>query len=107
MAYQSSDGQKFTNRPPMKAHERSMAAKAPAAESDPLAQPAEHEGGDDQGMAHDQDNMEGLKQAFANVMDAVAQGERPDPQAARELVNYFSTFVNEEQQEMSEEPEYQ
>jgi len=54
MAFQSSDGQKFTNRPPMRQHEKSMMAKKSMAggagiaeRTDPLEQPAgESDGGE-------------------------------------------------------------
>ena len=52
MAYAASDGKKFSNRPPMMAHERSMARKSSAGgagmaeRTDPLSQPTE--GGDEQ-----------------------------------------------------------
>lgn len=43
MAYEATDGKKFTNRPPMMSHNRSMAAKSSAGgagrQVDPLAQP--------------------------------------------------------------------
>lgn len=48
MAYEATDGKKFTNRPPMMSHNRSMAAKSSAGgagqQVDPLAQPSEGEG---------------------------------------------------------------
>lgn len=55
MAHQSSDGKSFTNKPPMRQHERSMMAKksqaggAGVAEQDPLQSP----GGEDQMGAED------------------------------------------------------
>lgn len=39
MAFAASDGKKFTNRPPMMAHERSM-KRGLAGKTDPLGQPA-------------------------------------------------------------------
>ena len=51
MAFQASDGQSFTNRPPMRQHEKSMMAKKSMAggAGDPLQQPAQGEpDGDEQ-----------------------------------------------------------
>ena len=52
MAFQAKDGKKFTNRPPMMAHERSMARKSEAGgvgtqEMDPLQQPGDEQGSED------------------------------------------------------------
>lgn len=44
MAFQSKDGKKFTNKPPMMAHNRSMERQQPE-QQDPLAQPGEKETG--------------------------------------------------------------
>lgn len=51
MAFQSSDGQSFTNRPPMRQHEKSMMAKKSMAggAGDPLQQPAAGEMGQEDG----------------------------------------------------------
>jgi hypothetical protein len=54
MAYQAKDGKKFTNKPPMQMHERSMARKSEAGgagtatmeHADPLAQPGDGSGGE-------------------------------------------------------------
>jgi hypothetical protein len=85
MAFQAKDGKKFTNRAPMMSHERSMARHGGAGmmeRTDPLKQPGD--GGEDMdmndkpmntehhpdgshtthhesGMAHDSENLEGLK----------------------------------------------
>ena len=48
MSHMASDGQKFTNRPPMRQHEKSlMAKKSQSGGVDPLAQPTE--GGEEDG----------------------------------------------------------
>jgi hypothetical protein len=59
MAFAASDGKKFTNRPPMRAHEASMAKRSmaggagPSVGADPLQQPAqgEQEMGQEDGSA--------------------------------------------------------
>ena len=59
MAHESKDGKKFTNRPPMMAHERSMARKSEAGgagaglmeRADPLQQPGSEEMGQEDGAA--------------------------------------------------------
>lgn len=99
----------------MKAHQRSLdkqqAMSAPSA--DPTAQP-----GDDQGMpqsdpsqgAQPQD-LSALQQGFDSVLQAVQQGQAPDPQTAKALCEFLEQFSGEEQSGSEEQgepqPEYE
>lgn len=107
MAYEAKDGKKFTNKPPMMAHDRSMAAKSAVAEpeTDPLAQP-----GQDQGMdqGQDQGGTEQVMNDFESVMQAVHSGQQPNPQAAEQLVQYFSQFAGSQEPDGDEQqPEFE
>ena len=105
MAFQAKDGKSFTNRPPMMAHNKSMASKG-GMQHDPTAQPGQemdkgdmpvmthhdaasgrHKTVHESGMEHDHENLEALKQ-------------------------HLDQFFSEEQHEPSEEgemgkPEYE
>lgn len=53
MAYETKDGKKFTNRPPMMAHNRSMERGGGIAEkTDPLKQPGQESGEEDVAAEH-------------------------------------------------------
>lgn len=53
MAYEAKDGKRFTNRPPMMAHNRSIerGGAATMEKTDPTAQPGESQGGEMDGHA--------------------------------------------------------
>ena len=114
MAHMSSDGKKFTNKPPMMAHQRSLDRQQGMSEqsADPTAQPGE-DAGADPSQAPPQDdaqNLDALKQGFDSVLMAVSQGQAPDPQTAKALCEFLEQFSGEEQQgseEQGEQPQYE
>ena len=112
MAYTSQDGKKFTNRPPMMAHDRSMARQSGMSKPDPTAQPgmeAQHDPNEGGEQAHDPQELEQLKQSFDGVMQALATGQRPDPEMVKQLIDVFNSFITEEEHEEhgGDEPEYE
>lgn len=122
MAHMSSDGKKFTNKPPMMAHERSLQRSkgmanqpaSPSPETDPTAQPGDDQAppdqAQDQSQAQPQD-LDALKQGFDSVLAAVSQGQAPDPQTAKALCEFLEQFSGEEQSGSEEQgepqPEYE
>lgn len=116
MAHMSSDGKKFTNKPPMMAHQRSLDRQQSAQSADPTAQPGQNAGADtsqDPSQApppDDSQNLDALKQGFDSVLMAVSQGQAPDPQTAKALCEFLEQFSGEEQQgseEQGEQPQYE
>lgn len=112
MAHMSSDGKKFTNKPPMMAHQRSLdRQQAPTDQpgQDPSADPSQA----DPSQAPPQDdsqNLDALKQGFDSVLMAVSQGQAPDPQTAKALCEFLEQYSGEEQQgseEQGEQPQYE
>lgn len=92
MAHMASDGKAFTNKPPMKAHERSLGRMAQHSEAggagDPLQQPGEqgidksdkpmmthhhpdgtHTTVHESGMEHNHENLEALKSHLDQFID--------------------------------------
>ena len=107
MAYMSKDGKQFTNRPPMKQHERSMAAKGGLmSRTDPLQQPGQ-DGGEEieQGdrPMHTEHHAEGGHTTHHE------SGAQKHSTTAEELVDHLKKHLPEEEQEIAggEEPEYE
>lgn len=114
MAHMSSDGKKFTNKPPMMAHQRSLdratSAQQASPEQDQSADPTAQPGADQAPPQDDAQNLDALKQGFDSVLMAVSQGQAPDPQTAKTLCEFLEQFSGEEQQgseEQGEQPEYE
>ena len=112
MAFTSNDGKKFSNRPPMMQHNRSMAAKGGGASlmgrSDPLQQPGRDGGGADEPEPgdmplHTEHHTEG------HHTTTHESGKEHDSQNLDELKQHLDKFLGEEKQEPSEEsePEYE
>lgn len=85
MAFAAKDGTQHTNADSMRTRNAMSSAPAP--------QQQEREGG------HDAQGLEELKQAFDEVMMALASGQKPDPQTVKDLIQYFNQFIGEEEQE--------
>ena len=45
------------------------------------------------------------EQAFDGVMQALATGQKPDPQTVQQLIQVFNSFITEEEHEGEGEPE--
>lgn len=106
MAHMASDGKKFTNRPPMMAHERSLSRKSEAGgvtQHDPLQQPGEGEvdPNDKPMMTHHHED--------GTHTTVHASGAEHHHASAEELVDHLKKHMPEEEDEMQheEEPEYQ
>jgi len=114
MAYSSKDGKKFTNRPPMMQHNRSMDSHSGAGggtaslmgRTDPLAQPGEGteqepEMGDR--PVHTEHHAEGGHTTHHE------SGAQKHTTTAEELVDHLKKHLPEEEQEIAggEEPEYE
>ena len=94
MAFTAKDGSMHTNINTMKQADARQMAKTPA------APPAGEPDGDEQaGGAHDLQELEQLKQAFEGVMGALGQGQMPDSEMCKQLVQYFDQFITEEEHE--------
>jgi len=116
MAHMSSDGKQFTNKPPMKAHQRSLDRQQAMSEpsADPTAQPGADQGQDmpqaDPSQGAQPQDLSALQQGFESVLQAVQQGQAPDPQTAKALCEFLEQFSGEEQQgseEQGEQPQYE
>jgi hypothetical protein len=94
MAYKASDGQGFTNLPPMKAHQRSLDARGGAKKSDVLRMPGES--GQQQQQADPSQGQEDstMDAAFA---EAHAQGLTPE-QVAQAYEQYVQAQGGDQQQ---------
>jgi hypothetical protein len=105
VAFEAKDGKKSTNRAPMMAHNRSLDRQqdqGAVATADPLEQP-----GQDQPQSQG-DPTEQVMNDFESVMQAVQSGQQPDPQAAKQLVDYFSQFAQEDHSEPAgDEPQFE
>ena len=112
MAFQSSDGKKFSNRPPMMQHNRSMAAKGGdgglMGRSDPLQQPGQDGGGADEPEPGDMP-LHTEHHAEGHHTTTHESGKEHDSQNIDELKQHLDKFLGEEAQEPSEqgEPEYE
>lgn len=112
MAFQSSDGKKFSNRPPMMQHNRSMAAKGGGGglmgRSDPLQQPGQDGGGADEPEPGDMP-LHTEHHAEGHHTTTHESGKEHDSQNIDELKQHLDKFLGEEKQEPSEqgEPEYE
>jgi len=93
MAFMAKDGSKHTNIDSMKHADAQHMAKAPVA---PAPEPVDAGG---EGGAHDPQELEQLKQSFDTVMQALATGQKPDPQTVQQLIEVFNSFITEEQHE--------
>jgi hypothetical protein len=89
----------------MMAHNRSLDRQqdqGAVATADPLEQP-----GQDQPQSQG-DPTEQVMNDFESVMQAVQSGQQPDPQAAKQLVDYFSQFAQEDHSEPAgDEPQFE
>ena len=113
MAFQSSDGKKFSNRPPMMQHNRSMAAKGGGGaglmgRSDPLQQPGQDGGGADEPEPGDMP-LHTEHHAEGHHTTTHESGKEHDSQNIDELKQHLDKILREEAQEPSEqgEPEYE
>jgi hypothetical protein len=111
MAFQSSDGKKFSNRPPMMQHNRSMAAKGGGGglmgRSDPLQQPGQDGGGEEidanDKPLHTEHHPDG---GHTTVHES---GAEKHTTTAEELVDHLKKHLPDEEQEIADdsEPEYE
>jgi len=83
MAFPAKDGTMHTNADSMRTRNAMSSAPEPQAE----------------GGEHDAQGLDQLKQAFDEVMMALASGQKPDPQTVKDLIQYFNQFIQEEEQE--------
>ena len=112
MAFTSSDGKKFGNRPPMMQHNRLIAAKGGGGAGsisrvDPLQQPGQ-DGSDEEPEQSDKP-MHTEHHAEGHHTTTHESGKEHDSQNIDELKQHLDKFLGEEQQEPSEEsePEYE
>ncbi len=107
MAFQAKDGKSFTNRPPMMAHNKSMASKG-GMEHDPLAQPAG--GGDEQQHEMDKGDKPMMTHHHPDGTHTTVHesGEEHNHENLEALKAHLDQFIDEEAHEPSEqgEPEY-
>jgi len=111
MAFTSKDGKKFTNRPPMMAHDRSMAGKGGGGglmgRSDPLQQPGQDGGGEEVDAndkpLHTEHHPEG------GHTTTHESGAEKHTTTAEELVDHLKKHLPDEEQEIADdsEPEYE
>lgn len=80
----------------MNSHNASLRGmgKAPAVKPEPKPEAQPEDGG-----AHDPGELDALKQSFDSVMQALSSGQQPDQDQVRELIDAFSSFIDEEKQE--------
>ena len=109
MAFQATDGKKFTNRPPMMQHNRSMASKSGGGlmnRSDPLQQPGQdgHDEPDENDMPHRTDHHPDGSHTTHHE-----SGKAHDSENLDALKGHLDKFFTEEQHEPAEgdEPEYE
>jgi len=109
MAFQATDGKKFTNRPPMMQHNRSMASKSGGlmGRSDPLQQPGQ-DGGEEEidqndKPIHTEHHPEG------GHTTTHESGAEKHTTTAEELVDHLKKHLPEEEQKIAggDEPEYE
>ena len=113
MAFQSSDGKKFSNRPPMMQHNRSMAAKGGGGaglmgRSDPLQQPGQDGGGGEEPEQGDMPLHTEHHAAGGHTTTHTSGAEKHTATAA-ELVAHLQKYLPEEEKEIADdqEPEYE
>lgn len=111
MAFQSKDGKSFTNKPPMMAHDRSMARQSGGGmeqQRDPLAQPGDEMGGGDEPQMGDKPMMTEHHEDGSHTTHHES-GAVKHHATAEELVQHLAKHMPEEEHEieMDSEPEYE
>lgn len=108
MAHMASDGKRFTNRPPMMAHNKLLSMKAGTAPKvDPLGQP----GGPEEDATPEQEDkpVHTVHHPEGHHTTTHESGQEHDSQNLEELKGHLDKFLGEEAHEPSEdddEPEY-
>jgi len=82
-----------------------------APSADPTAQPGDDQMQADPSQGAQPQDLSALQQGFDSVLQAVQQGQAPDPQTAKALCEFLEQFSGEEQSGSEEQgepqPEYE
>jgi hypothetical protein len=108
MAHMAQDGKKFTNRPPMMAHNRSMERSAGMQKADPTAQPGGgmEQGGEQEPEMGDRPMMTEHHEDGTHTTHHES-GAVKHHASDEELMQHMKKHRGEEEQEMDQEPEYE